>query len=866
MGSRTGRLGLPRFLGRGVAVGVLACVVCVAVAAPARAERGSEALPDGEQPGIARVSLIEGQASYMRGDADDWTGVSVNAPLVTGDRFFSGADSRAEIQLAPAVYARLSSETELGMLELGPDTTQVRLPVGLVTLRVRRPPGDRHVEIDTPGAAVVVREPGIYRVHVERDGDTNLQVRDGEATVYVADERYEIGDGRGVVVEGTGDAARPRIYAVSGGDGWDQWEAERARRIEGASSYAYVSDEVYGVEDLDEHGDWEYRSEYGNVWRPRHVDAGWAPYTSGRWVWVDPWGWTWLGYEPWGWAPYHYGRWVYLDSYWAWAPGPIVARPVYAPALVGWFGAGFGWGGVSVSVGFGPSVGWVPLGWGEPCFPWWGGWGGVVVGSPWWGGWGGPRIYNNVVINKNITNINVNNYNFGNLRKPGGFSTVPVRDFLRGRGGRSMPPGAGGRDFTPIGGRVPVVPTRDSLPATDPSRVGVGRNVQPARDVARRPVVSARTPAGGQPSFERKLPMVERGSGAPLTPTTLRQLGADAGRTPPVRTIAPAGGGPTGSRPLPDRGGGRTLPAVQTSGLDRDPGRLTARYGGSGDGAPSARRAPTGAADPSGGRSARSVPRPPSIERGSYPAAPRAGGSREPYVARRPTWDGGSGSTVARGGPVVERSGSSAPRSTWTAGDRSPRTLGSSGGRTPPSGGSTPQRSGRTWLSQPRTVAPGGREASSPPNAYASRGPRTAPPAYRGAPGRGAAPQARSAPSGSAAPRTSSAPRSYAAPTQRSAPTVSAAPRTQSAPRTYSAPAAPRSSGGAPSFSGRSMPSGGGVSGRSAGVARSFGGSGGAPSFAGGRSSFGSSAGGRSGGFGSSGGGGGGRAAIGGAR
>src|SRR6185312_6499458 len=101
------------------------------------------------------------------------------------------------------------------------------------------------------------------------------------------------------------------------------------------------SDDIYGVADLDDYGDWESTADYGDVWRPR-VDAGWAPYTDGRWIWVDPWGWTWLDSSPWGWAPFHYGRWVYNSGYWGWAPGPIVPAPIYAPALVGWYGGGWG--------------------------------------------------------------------------------------------------------------------------------------------------------------------------------------------------------------------------------------------------------------------------------------------------------------------------------------------------------------------------------------------------------------------------------------------------------------------------------------------------------------------------------------------
>jgi hypothetical protein len=117
----------------------------------------------------------------------------------------------------------------------------------------------------------------------------------------------------------------------------------------------------------------------------------------------DPYyGWTWVDAAPWGWAPYHYGRWVHVSGYWGWAPGPVVVRPRYAPALVAFFGGGGVSGGFSIGA---PRIGWVALGWGEPIVPWWGplGWRGV----PHWAGWGGPHIVNNVVVNhKTVINVN----------------------------------------------------------------------------------------------------------------------------------------------------------------------------------------------------------------------------------------------------------------------------------------------------------------------------------------------------------------------------------------------------------------------------------------------------------------------------
>ena len=100
----------------------------------------------------------------------------------------------------------------------------------------------------------------------------------------------------------------------------------------------FVSPEMTGVEDLDRHGGWQQHPEYGAVWTPTQVVVGWAPYRHGQWVWQRPWGWTWVDDAPWGFAPFHYGRWLSWGGRWCWAPGPRVARPVYAPALVAWVG------------------------------------------------------------------------------------------------------------------------------------------------------------------------------------------------------------------------------------------------------------------------------------------------------------------------------------------------------------------------------------------------------------------------------------------------------------------------------------------------------------------------------------------------
>src|SRR5437667_53888 len=131
-----------------------------------------------------------------------------------------------------------------------------------------------------------------------------------------------------------------------------------------AASTRNVPPAVYGAEALEQHGSWRTVETYGAVWAPASVPPGWVPYSAGRWIWDPRFGWTWLDDAPWGWAPYHYGRWVFVGRYWAWAPGPVIVRPVYSPALVVFLG-----GGVRVGSGVRPLC-CAPVGWGRALLAW----------------------------------------------------------------------------------------------------------------------------------------------------------------------------------------------------------------------------------------------------------------------------------------------------------------------------------------------------------------------------------------------------------------------------------------------------------------------------------------------------------------
>jgi hypothetical protein len=152
-----------------------------------------------------------------------------------------------------------------------------------------------------------------------------------------------------------------------GRDDFEQWVRSDDARDQQYAARHPISPEMTGAEDLDRNGQWSSHPEYGAIWYPTTVVAGWAPYRHGHWAWVRPWGWTWVDDAPWGFAPFHYGRWVHWGGRWCWAPGTYVRRPVYAPAMVAWVGGPHL--SVSVRIGGGQPVGWVPLAPREAYYP-----------------------------------------------------------------------------------------------------------------------------------------------------------------------------------------------------------------------------------------------------------------------------------------------------------------------------------------------------------------------------------------------------------------------------------------------------------------------------------------------------------------
>jgi uncharacterized membrane protein YgcG len=487
----------------------------------------------------ARLGHVEGDVAFWRPGAEEWEAATVNIPLAAGDTLAS-RDGRFEIQTGPQSFIRGADGTQLRVKSQEPDFLQLEVAQGSVVVDLRRLPVGHLVAIDSPQGAVNLDRDGFYRVDVDAETTRVTVRRAGVATLTPRDgQPLRVATGEAVSVSG-GPSAQFAVVAAPAFDEWDRWNYARADSFLAAPSAAVVSSDVYGVAELDRHGSWREVATYGRVWAPYTVSAGWAPYTTGRWL-LDPlYGWSWVDYQPWGWAPFHYGRWVYV-GYWAWAPGPVLVRPVYAPALVAFFTPS-----VAISVGFGvPFVSWVALGWGEPLLPWWGGVG--FYGVPCWYGWGGPRIINNTTIinyGDTVYGDQINLYR--NTKNPGGLVGVPKDRFGGADVQRVRLAALSDRDVKPLrGGGLPASAATGHRPGNAPARPkGALPDLRQARQsapqTARQSAATSfsRGPATGSSANPASPP--KAASGRPTYDRLREQLRGTA----PARQAAPKDGVP----------------------------------------------------------------------------------------------------------------------------------------------------------------------------------------------------------------------------------------------------------------------------------------------------------------------------------
>lgn len=338
------------FAGRRLAAGLLAGGLALA---------GMAAQASDDPPGrVGRLAEGRGQVWLLEEGQGEWQTASLNRPLTTADRLATDRGGRAVLEIGSTTI-RLDEASDLEIARLDDDRIELMLHSGAAAVRVREYEVAREVQITTPEGRFAPRGAGLFRLD-RTDRGTLAGVSVGELDFESSDSQLTLRPGqRADLWFDDRDRRTHYSWTQPVNDDFEQWVRREDGQEQRWAANRPISPEMTGAQDLDRHGQWGTHPEYGAVWYPTTVVAGWAPYRYGRWAWVRPWGWTWVDDAPWGFAPFHYGRWVHWGGRWVWAPGTYVRRPVYAPAMVAWVGGSHF--SMSIRVGGGQPVGWVPL-------------------------------------------------------------------------------------------------------------------------------------------------------------------------------------------------------------------------------------------------------------------------------------------------------------------------------------------------------------------------------------------------------------------------------------------------------------------------------------------------------------------------
>lgn len=508
---------------------LLAIVIALAAFTPARSAGDDEDPPSR----VARLAYTQGSVSFQPAGTNDWVSATVNRPMTTSDKLWADNDGRVEMQLDGSLL-RISNNTGIAFLNLSDRVTQIQLSAGTLLVRVRRLDNNETYEIDTPNLAFSILRPGLYRLSVDEAGQTTvIKVRTGEGEVTGGGTSYTVHANEYDTFSGTDQLEVNAQQYGRDDDQFDSWSANRDTRSEHSVSSRYVSQDVVGYEDLDDHGTWRQTPDNGNVWFPRTTERDWAPYHNGHWAYIEPWGYTWIDDEPWGFAPFHYGRWISSEGSWGWVPSPprsereVYVRPVYAPALVAW-----------VTVGGG--VAWFPLGPREvyvPSYPVSRNYvNNVNVSNTTVNSTVVNNYYNTTIVNKNVA---VTNVKYVNQSVPGAVAATSSQAFTTAqpvarnavRVDQQIVATAPVRAFTPT-----AVPAKQAVLGTERAAA-----VKPPAAVESRAVVAKVAPPPPPPVFEKRQEAIKNNGGQPLSVAQVRQIQPPTAQSAaPVKIAPPA--------------------------------------------------------------------------------------------------------------------------------------------------------------------------------------------------------------------------------------------------------------------------------------------------------------------------------------
>lgn len=214
----------------------LGLALALAIPAAAQRSRVNRDRDRGPELGVAQISVADGDVRVRTPDGDE-AQARGGDELRPGDAIVTGRRSRAEIEFDAGNFARLSSDTDARILDLGNLAYRIEVVQGLAALS-QFDRFDADLDVETEQAIVRVIKPGVFTVEVREGLQTDVTVRDGQVDV-VTDRRTQRVKNGLISIRGEGRDAEVRMAKAEPKSDFDDWSKRRDKMLEDGSGGGY---------------------------------------------------------------------------------------------------------------------------------------------------------------------------------------------------------------------------------------------------------------------------------------------------------------------------------------------------------------------------------------------------------------------------------------------------------------------------------------------------------------------------------------------------------------------------------------------------------------------------------------------------
>jgi FecR protein len=155
-------------------------------ATPAREDDANDVRADSRviSARAGRVNFVSGDTRLRRADSLEWSALTAEDELKSGDTVNTGHSGRVEILLNPGSYFRAGAGAEFTLAEADLDDLRVELARGSAVVEATGySDTELSLTVATPRTTVYIVRTGIYRINASADGTAEVGVFEGRALV-----------------------------------------------------------------------------------------------------------------------------------------------------------------------------------------------------------------------------------------------------------------------------------------------------------------------------------------------------------------------------------------------------------------------------------------------------------------------------------------------------------------------------------------------------------------------------------------------------------------------------------------------------------------------------------------------------------